>query len=156
MKSKLLIIIILYMQTKWLSFFPDFWTQMKEHRWRLLKLSPFGKVADAELIAVSSKAQRIVLGSFPAASTWFYISEKNLAYVILVSLGNKPKIQGIVLLLFLAWMVNNWKNVFVQTLKPPSQYRSPEFARSLISIFDSTLHFCKFNFNMRRWLRVLI
>ena len=64
-------------------------------------MSAFGKVAEAELVAASSKSQRIVFGSFPAAGTSFRISEKNLPYVILVSLGNKPKIQGIVLLLIL-------------------------------------------------------
>ena len=65
-------------------------------------MSAFGKVAEAELIAARSKSQRIVFGSFPAANTWFRISEKNLSYVILAILGNKPKIQGIVLLLILA------------------------------------------------------
>ena len=63
-------------------------------------MSAFGEVPEAELIAASSKSQRI--GSFPAASTWFRISEKNLSYVILVLLGNNLKIQGIVLLLILA------------------------------------------------------
>ena len=55
-------------------------------------MSAFGKVAEAELIAASSKSQRIVFGSLPVASTWFRISEKNLSYVILVLLGTKPKI----------------------------------------------------------------
>ena len=105
--------------------------QMFEHRWKKQPLmSAFGKVAEAELIAASSKSQRIVFGSFPAASTWFRISEKNLSYVILVFLGNKPKIQGIVLLLILAWMVYNWKTICGQKLKVPSQYHSPKFARS--------------------------
>ena len=64
-------------------------------------MSALGKVAKAELIVASLKSQIIVFGSFPAAITWFRISEKSLSYVILVLLGNKPKIQGIVLLLFL-------------------------------------------------------
>ena len=67
-------------------------------------MSAFGKVAEAELIPASLKSQ-IVFGSFSAASTWFRIPKKNLLYVILVLLGNKPKIQGIVLLLILALMV---------------------------------------------------
>ena len=66
------------------------------------ELIAFGEVAGAELIATNSKSQRIVFGSFPAASTWFRISKKNLPYVIFVLLGNTPKIQGIVLMLILA------------------------------------------------------
>ena len=88
-------------------------------------MSAFGKIAEAQLIETNSKSQRIVCGSFLAASTWFRISENNLSYVILVFLGNKPKVQGIVLLLILAWMVYNWKNICGQTLKVPSQYHSP-------------------------------
>ena len=104
---------------------------MFEHRWKKQPLrSAFGKVAEAELIAASSKSQRIVFGSFPAATTWFRICEKNMSYAFLLLLGNKPKIQGIVLLLILAWMVYNWKNICGQTLKVQSQYHSPEFARS--------------------------
>ena len=76
---------------------------MFEHRWKKQPLmSASGKVAEAGLIASSSKSQRIVFGSFQAVSTWFRISEKNLSYVVLVLLGIEPKIQGIVLLLILA------------------------------------------------------
>ena len=93
-------------------------------------MSSFGNFAEAELIAASSKSQRIALGLFPAASKWFRISEKDLSYVIHVILGSKPKIQVIVLLLILAWMVYSWKNIYAQTLKVLSQDHSPKFARS--------------------------
>ena len=112
---------------------PSDWVffSMFEHRWKKQPLmSAFGKIAETQLFEANSKSQRIVFGSFLAASTWFRISENNLSYVILVFLGNKPKIQGIVLLLILAWMVYNWKNICGQTLKVPSQYHSPKFARS--------------------------
>ena len=68
--------------------------QMFEYRWKKQPLmSAFGKVAEAELISASSKLQRTAFGPFSAGSSWFCVSEKDLSYIFLVLLGNKPKIR---------------------------------------------------------------
>lgn len=55
--------------------------QMQEHRWLKHPLmSTFGNVAETELIAASSKSERIVFGLFPEACMWFPISKNKSVF----------------------------------------------------------------------------
>ena len=103
--------------------------QMFEHRWKKQPLiSVLGRLLKLNWLQQGQSHKELYLVHFQQRACGF-VSPKRI-YVILVLLRNNPKIQGIVLLLFLAWMVCNWKNICRQALKVPSHYHSPDFARS--------------------------